>query len=302
MSTCCPGSPGFPCSVPHVGLPKHPIINTFTPSTPNPKEIMTSEQSSPHRGPHRELPDEKSLAEAGEVMIKDKDGGQIPLKSLWTDKAQNERQLIVFVRHFFCGVCLRRVLSSISSSSSSSSLSSQTALNPTDLPSELQNVCRGSWTGSFPVNTLGSQCPAHHHRLRRARLHRKVCRGDQMSLSHLRRPRPADLQDPGHDVQLGAKYGSARLHQSRLLAERCPLDVEWSHVWPSAVCWAVCPKWRRVAISGRGVEVVPSNAKLNRSHRSKRSEDRTWDQGMTLLNTISMIKIITASTLRKLPE
>lgn len=53
---------------------------------------------------HRELPDEKTLAEAGEVMIKDKDGGELALKSLWSGKAQGEKQLIIFIRHFFCGV------------------------------------------------------------------------------------------------------------------------------------------------------------------------------------------------------
>lgn len=57
-------------------------------------------------GPHRELPDGKALAKAGDVMIKDKEGNSLPLKSLWAGKSENERQLIVFVRHFFCGVSI----------------------------------------------------------------------------------------------------------------------------------------------------------------------------------------------------
>lgn len=61
-------------------------------------------QSTAKDGAHRELPGETDLAKAGEVMIKDGDGNQIPLKSLWTNKPENERQLIIFIRHFFCGV------------------------------------------------------------------------------------------------------------------------------------------------------------------------------------------------------
>lgn len=73
---------------------------------------MSTEKDSIHQGAaaasgapsHRELPDEKTIAEAGEVMIKDKDGQDIPLKSLWSGKGEGEKQLIIFVRHFFCGV------------------------------------------------------------------------------------------------------------------------------------------------------------------------------------------------------
>lgn len=52
----------------------------------------------------RELPTKTALEQAGEVMIKDKDGKEIALKSLWEGKPANEQQLIIFIRHFFCGV------------------------------------------------------------------------------------------------------------------------------------------------------------------------------------------------------
>ena len=58
---------------------------------------------------HRKLPDEKTLAEAGELMIKDENGNQVAFKSLYTGKPAEERQLIIFIRHFFCGVsCYQR--------------------------------------------------------------------------------------------------------------------------------------------------------------------------------------------------
>ncbi|PPJ54207.1 hypothetical protein CBER1_01062 [Cercospora berteroae] len=53
----------------------------------------------------RELPSQATLDEVGEINIKDKDGKEVPLKSLYTGKPANERQLIIFVRHFFCGSC-----------------------------------------------------------------------------------------------------------------------------------------------------------------------------------------------------
>jgi hypothetical protein len=53
---------------------------------------------------HRALPEKKVLDAAGEHLIQDEKGNEIAFKSLYTDKPAGERQLIVFVRHFFCGV------------------------------------------------------------------------------------------------------------------------------------------------------------------------------------------------------
>lgn len=55
---------------------------------------------------HRALPEKKTVETAGEHLIKDEKGNEIAFKSLYTDKPAGERQLIVFVRHFFCGVSL----------------------------------------------------------------------------------------------------------------------------------------------------------------------------------------------------
>lgn len=53
---------------------------------------------------HRALPDKQTVEAAGELLIKDEKGTEIPFKSLYSDKPADERQLIIFVRHFFCGV------------------------------------------------------------------------------------------------------------------------------------------------------------------------------------------------------
>jgi hypothetical protein len=59
---------------------------------------------------HRELPSKEALDKAGEHMIQDENGNEIAFKTLYTDKPADERQLIIFVRHFFCGVSHRHNL------------------------------------------------------------------------------------------------------------------------------------------------------------------------------------------------
>ncbi|EME49766.1 hypothetical protein DOTSEDRAFT_85081 [Dothistroma septosporum NZE10] len=54
---------------------------------------------------NREHLEPKALEGAGELLIKESGGKDIPLKSLYTGKAENERQLVIFIRHFLCGSC-----------------------------------------------------------------------------------------------------------------------------------------------------------------------------------------------------
>jgi hypothetical protein len=52
---------------------------------------------------HYELPDTQTLQEAGELLIKDEAGKEIPFKTLYEHKS-GAQQLIIFIRHFFCHV------------------------------------------------------------------------------------------------------------------------------------------------------------------------------------------------------
>ena len=61
-----------------------------------------AEVNSKHDGEQYKLPDTKTLQEAGGYMIKDENGKETAFKSLY--EAQEGRQLIIFIRHFFCGV------------------------------------------------------------------------------------------------------------------------------------------------------------------------------------------------------
>lgn len=50
------------------------------------------------------LPDAKTLQEAGELEVQDEAGAKMPFKTLYTPSEGTTRQLIVFIRHFYCGV------------------------------------------------------------------------------------------------------------------------------------------------------------------------------------------------------
>jgi hypothetical protein len=52
---------------------------------------------------HYELPDAQTLQEAGELLIKDEAGKEIPFKTLYENKSGTQ-QLIIFIRHFFSQV------------------------------------------------------------------------------------------------------------------------------------------------------------------------------------------------------
>jgi hypothetical protein len=52
-----------------------------------------------------DLPTEEILEEAGDIPIYDSEGNEKPFKSLYSgDSAIGEQQLVIFVRHFYCGV------------------------------------------------------------------------------------------------------------------------------------------------------------------------------------------------------
>lgn len=66
--------------------------------------IMSSHGTHERKKVDEPLPDQQTIQEAGQLPIKDKDGNKVPFQSLFTDKDPAQRQLIIFIRHFFCGV------------------------------------------------------------------------------------------------------------------------------------------------------------------------------------------------------
>lgn len=78
-----------------------PTVNMTVEAKDQDRPLQASATSTPES---YTLPSASALKRAGEVEIQDEHGKAFPLKSLYEDSGPGERQLVVFVRHFFCGV------------------------------------------------------------------------------------------------------------------------------------------------------------------------------------------------------
>jgi hypothetical protein len=56
---------------------------------------------------NNDLPTQATLNKIENLPILDKDGKSLPFKNLYTGPGVTRRVLIIFVRHFFCGVSFR---------------------------------------------------------------------------------------------------------------------------------------------------------------------------------------------------
>ena len=58
---------------------------------------------------NNKLPSKSTLDKAADLPVLDKDGKSVPFKSLyWSEASQGKRVMVLFIRHFFCGVSLPR--------------------------------------------------------------------------------------------------------------------------------------------------------------------------------------------------
>lgn len=69
-----------------------------------PNATNDSKDTSPRPGDNYALPDEKTVAAAGELAVLDEHSTKVPFKELSSSR-DGQRHLIVFIRHFFCGHC-----------------------------------------------------------------------------------------------------------------------------------------------------------------------------------------------------
>lgn len=188
---------------------------------------------------HRELPSKQVLEEAGNITIKDKDGNEIPFKSLYLDKPQEERQLIVFVRHFFCGVC--------------SPISITHPVNVLNHPTVVRDVQPSTRRRPAARKARRRQREARHHRLRTPAPYPRLCRALERVLSHLCRAQRPALQEAGHDL-LHRQRRPRRytvVHQEVLDQKRARLDVQQSRIRTCVVCWTSESERRGMAVPGR---------------------------------------------------
>lgn len=53
------------------------------------------------------LPSKSTLEEIADLPVLGVDGQTVPFKSLyWSDTSEGKKVMIIFIRHFFCGVCI----------------------------------------------------------------------------------------------------------------------------------------------------------------------------------------------------
>ncbi len=53
------------------------------------------------------LPSKSTLEKTADLLVFDVDGKTVPFKSLyWSDARESTKVMIIFIRHFFCGVCV----------------------------------------------------------------------------------------------------------------------------------------------------------------------------------------------------
>jgi hypothetical protein len=57
------------------------------------------------RNTNNEIPSQQVLMKVENMTLLDKDGKSVPFKNLYTGPNVARRVLIIFIRHFFCGVC-----------------------------------------------------------------------------------------------------------------------------------------------------------------------------------------------------
>jgi hypothetical protein len=81
-------------------LPKH-----SDESTKNLEDIDSTAEFEGDVNTNNDLPTQATLKEIENLPLLDKDGKSIPFKNLYTGPGVTRRVLIIFIRHFFCGVC-----------------------------------------------------------------------------------------------------------------------------------------------------------------------------------------------------
>ncbi|KAF1927709.1 uncharacterized protein M421DRAFT_93091 [Didymella exigua CBS 183.55] len=120
-----PQSSATPPSPPHSSgretLPKHSIeahdssTPPFSPASDTPVLQKEQEEFEGTVDVNNDLPSEKDLKQVEDLLILDAQGKSRPFRELYDASGVAPRQLIIFIRHFFCGNC-QEYLRTLSSS------------------------------------------------------------------------------------------------------------------------------------------------------------------------------------------
>ena len=89
--------------------PLKPSTDTSAPGTPSSDDTTTVEFTGDLDTNH-EIPSQKILRSVEDLPLLDRDGKTVPFKTLYSGPNVTRRVLIIFIRHFFCGVSLSILL------------------------------------------------------------------------------------------------------------------------------------------------------------------------------------------------
>jgi hypothetical protein len=93
-------------------LPRETSIDTSIASEQNHADgVDNTEEFNGDVNTNNEIPSQEDLARVEKLTVLDKDGKTIPFKDLYNGPNVARRVLIIFIRHFFCGVSDSRVQS-----------------------------------------------------------------------------------------------------------------------------------------------------------------------------------------------
>jgi hypothetical protein len=80
------------------------VTPPFSPSSQTPILQQGQEEFEGTVDVNNDLPTEKDLQKVGDLLVLDAQGQSRPFKELYNAPHVAPRQLIIFIRHFFCGV------------------------------------------------------------------------------------------------------------------------------------------------------------------------------------------------------
>ena len=145
------------------------------------------------------LPSPDTLSQAGELHVLDERGEKVTFKSLYAPTDGVKRHLIIFIRHFSCGVSTTPSISLLP--------------NPADCDSRspVLRILRPH-PRLPPTAQRHSGPPNHPHRLRPALRRALLPRPHSRALPHLLRPGPRPLRQAQYDLQSRRRRPEAQVH------------------------------------------------------------------------------------------
>lgn len=136
------------------------------------------------------LPSPETISKSNEYTVLDHKGEKHTFKSLYDGPDSSSRTLIIFIRHFFCGVSNKLHISTKWSCNPSKNTIQTCQKIYTNKHPELSRIHLRplkSHNTLRPTKSPNTHLP-HHNRLRRPRPHRLLRQRNIMSIPHLCRP------------------------------------------------------------------------------------------------------------------